>query len=353
MLGTGFARGSFLKIAASGEGVSLKRPAVALDMPGTWLARAAGEDPEAYYSDYRAQREARRKAASLLERAAGLKLTPRVDFDGAVPASVFGGSIFTDKEGRPRPEPVLESPDAVAQIAARVDSTALEEAGLMPKFFEWRRRLQLEGHAPVISVLRIPGPATVARQLCGPLHFAEWTASHPAQMSELAGVITRTLLRLIKLARFTTRRLNPGIIFDDPAMGDIKAEEFHEVYWRATRALVFSAASFSASRCYLSPNAGIEHAALLGRLKPAMMQVHDSAPIMSLRNMAGKSALLGHVWPQTLESDSPEDVKSAAESCLESARSARMPLILSACGPVGPATPPENIAAMTEVASRR
>jgi len=329
----------------------MSKVAVALDMPGVWLAKAADEAPEDYYSDYRVQRQVRRKAGSLLEQAAGLKLTPRLDFGGMLAASVFGGRMFSDKEGRPCPEPVIESPADVAKVAGRVDSSALEEAGLMPKFFEWRRNLQLEGEAPVISVLRIPGPATVARDLCGELHLGEWISSHPSQMAELAGVITRTLLRLVKLARSTGRRPGPGIIIDDPAMGDMKAEQFHEVFWRSTRALAFSATTFSISRCYLSPMAGIEHAALIGRLKPAIIQVHDSAPIMSLRNMSGRAALLGHLWPQLLESDSPGDVKSAAEVCLKQARSARMPLILSACGQVRAGTPIENIAALAEVAT--
>lgn len=67
----------------------LKKPPVALDMPGTWPAKAAG-----------------------------LKLTPHPDFGCAPSVSVFGGSISFDKEGRPRPKPVVESPREVARVAA-------------------------------------------------------------------------------------------------------------------------------------------------------------------------------------------------------------------------------------------
>jgi len=300
-----------------------------------------------YYSDFRTQAEVRRRAGAILSESAGLKLASCVDFGGLLPGSMFGGEVVFSDAGPPTLSPTISSPDEAPRLAARVDAMSIEEAGLIPRLFEWRRQLRLERSGKPQYVLRLPGLVTLSQQVCGAENLRDWLKSRPGKIMDLAGMLRRTLIRL---AHFIRQSISaPFLIIDDPAMGEVAPEVFHEVFWRATRSVVLSLTMGTYFRCIRASVSNDVHLEYIARLRPRVAQVGDSVAIETIRSRFDNMALWGHFSPSLLRNGAPDEIKAAARACIEKARSLGMPLLLSPSGRVEPGTPVENIAALTAI----
>jgi len=348
MLGFGYAYKGFYKAAATCAGFRLSKPPVVLDMPGAWLAGLVGESARRYYSDFRVQRDVRRRAGAILREAAGLGLSNCLDFGGIAAGSMFGGEITLGDAAAPALSPVLNSPKDVTSLAVKIDASSLEETGLIPQLFTWRHQLRQQERGRMLFAMRIPGVVTLAEQVCGRDLYG-WVKSHPDRMFDLAGVLRRALIRLARLIRSRTSAPMPVLILEDPAMGKLDPEVFHEIFWRATRSVVYSLASFKLFTWYLAPGAAEGHIQYIGRLRARVAQVGETASLEYIRSNLRGSILLGHVPAQTLRDGNPAQVRDIANACAEKARALGLPLFLSPSGAVELGTPLENIAAFVNV----
>ncbi|GEM_PF-5400336 len=344
MLGLCYSYRNPLDALSSLVGIRHRAPPVVLDLSGAWLAELVGESGASYYTDYRVQSDVRRRAEAILLESAGLKLAGGIDFGNMLAGSIFGGEVILSDTGQPKLAPVLSSPDDVTKSAARADALSIDKAGLTPRLFEWRRRLKLE---QTVFVLRVPGVVTLAEQVCGAENLQAWLSSRPGKIMDLAGALRRTLIRLVQFVRCKTWTPTPFLIIDDPAMGTIDPEVFHEVFWRATRSVVLALTSGPFFRCYRAPGANESHFEYIARLKPRVVQVGESVGLETVRSKMGKPVVWGHLPPSLLRDGKPDRIKSAASGCIEKARALNLPLLLSPSGEVPPGTPLENIVALT------
>jgi uroporphyrinogen-III decarboxylase len=158
-------------------------------------------------------------------------------------------------------------------------------------------------------------------------------------------VLRRALIRLSKLIRGRTSAPIPVLIIEDPAMGKLDPEVFHEIFWRATRSVVYSLASIKSFKWYLAPGISEGHIQYIARLRSRVAQVGEAVPLEYIRSNLNGSVLLGHVPVKTLRDGNPVQVRDIAASCAEKARALGLPLFLSPSGAVELGTPLENIAA--------
>jgi len=344
MLGFGYAYKGFFKAAAICAGFRLSKPPVILDIPGAWLAGLVGESARKYYSDFRVQRDVRRRAEAILREAAGLRLSNCLDFGGIAAGSMFGGEITLGDAALPELSPVLNSPEDVTNLAVKIDASSLEETGLIPQLFTWRHQLRRQERGRMLFAMRIPGVVTLAEQVCGE-DLYNWVKSHPGRMFDLAGVLRRALIRLARLIRSRTSAPLPVLIFEDPAMGRLDPEVFHEIFWRATRSVVYSLASFKLFTWYLSPGAAEGHVQYIGRLRSRVAQVGEAVSLEYIRSNLRGAVLLGHVPAKTLRDGDSAQVRDIATACAAKAHAIGAPLLLSPSGAVELGTPLENIAA--------
>jgi len=347
MLGLGYAYRGGAGVLSAWSGLKFARTPVVLDIPGIWLARLAGETPRRYYSSPSGQLDIRRAAGKILDEAAGIKLTRCVDFGGLVAGSVFGCEPVFGDDAPPYSMPALSSPEEVPQLAARVDALSMEEAGLVPRLFEWRHWLRQHEDTRLGYALRIPGIATLAEQVCGSSNLYRWIESRPAKMADLAGVLRRTVIRLVQFIRRRTGTPIPIIVIEDPAMAKVDAEAFHEIFWRATRTVAMALTSSSIFRCYRAPGTEYAHAVFVARLAPRVMQIGE-VDYTEIRSIAGRKVVWGGLSETTLAEASPEEVADTARKAAKNAAEAGMPLMLSPRGAVPKNTPLENIVALAK-----
>jgi len=111
--------------------------------------------------------------------------------------------------------------------------------------------------------------------------------------------------------------------------------------------VVYSLASGKLFTWFIAPGTKEGHIQYISRLRSRVAQVGESVSLETIRSRLGRTVIWGHMPSQILREGDTGQVRNAAHSCAEKARSLGIPLFLSPSGPVEPATPIENIAAIS------
>jgi uroporphyrinogen-III decarboxylase len=139
----------------------------------------------------------------------GMQLVRDPVFDHGVilNASLFGGQAQYHSNSTPVLDPVVQSPDDVKTLAARIDAVSdegLMHEGMLHRQY-WRAaemKEQKDGEpqrAPAGGGTK--GVATVCGQLCTVTNFLTWLFTNPDEMKELTSLVGRTLSRYIRASR--------------------------------------------------------------------------------------------------------------------------------------------------------
>lgn len=185
-------------------GEDIPRVPVSLYLNGDWICAYMQLDCARYYTEYDYQQQMREKCSKSTEKEFGYKIMPEIDFGVILDASVYGGALRCGRDATPVLEPVIHDPEEIGPFISRMENTDFLSSGLVPRFLEWRERIQRDYGITITYGDSIKGCATMLGQLCGITNFLTWIMTDPDEIRELVEFWKRMSVRYLESMRSAT-----------------------------------------------------------------------------------------------------------------------------------------------------
>jgi uroporphyrinogen decarboxylase len=180
------------------------RVPVSIHLDGDWICEYLKLDNAKYYSDYNYQQEHRLKCSEITEKEFAYQILPSVDFGVVMDSSIYGGMVHYESNATPTLKPAVNDPSEIDALVERMQKADLLEQGLIPKYLEWRAKIQSQFGIKLSYGWGIKGCATMLGQICGVTNFMTWIATDPDEIHKLVACWLETTKRYIKVMREVT-----------------------------------------------------------------------------------------------------------------------------------------------------
>lgn len=336
-------------LALTMAGARTRRAPVAIILDGDWVCEFTKTPCDVYYGDFDEQQRARIQAGNAAYDEIGLRIEPALDFGVVMDASIYGGEIHCAPNAPPTIEPVLESPDKVGELAARMDAADPLSLGLVPRMLEWRGRLKAEHGKTHFAGVTVKGPGSMCGQICGMTNFLMWLAANPAEMKALIELQTRTTIRYIRSMRKATSARVPYLALADDLSGMVSEKMYRDFFYPAHKKLFESLAPYPKLR-YFHNDARSEHILHhIRKLRPGAVNFDAKVTVRRIRELIPDAVIFGHVPPiEVLLNGTPEEVRQTALANTAHARADRGRIVLTTAGSINPGTSFDNLRALMQ-----
>lgn len=336
-------------LAMTMMGARTRRAPVVIILDGDWICDFAGVPCDVYYGDFDEQQRARTKAGEAAFDEIGLRIEPALDFGVVLDASIYGGAVKCAPNAPPTIEPVLESPEGVAALAARMDAADPLSLGLVPRMLEWRGRLKAESGKTHFAGVTTKGPGSMCGQICGMTNFLMWLAANPAEMKALIDLQVRTTIRYIRAMRRATGARVPYLALADDLSGMVSEKMYREFFYPAHKKIFEELAPWPQLR-YFHNDARAGHILHhVRKLRPGAVNFDAKVTVRQIRERIPDAVIFGHIPPiEVLLNGTPEQVRQTALANVAHARADRGRIVLTTAGSINPGTPFDNLRALIQ-----
>jgi len=341
-----------LRLALAVNGRQPDQVPVYLPVDSGFMAGFGGVPQSEYHSDPEKMLDCQ---AGVRERFGGL--TPLyVDLGGVVEASAFCEICWPDNDF-PQAMPALGG----IEEAEGLEAPDVAKDGLFPRVVEYLERMNelavergldaaVPGERGPVGFGPLRGPVALAAMIRGMDAFLTDLLLHPEECHALVEAATRTVLAYLGLQEKTLGKVD-AVFMCDHVSGLLSPRLFEE-FFVPYAARIFGAYpdSMTIYQCDADMPKTIDMVPAVGAKAFHAGYMHDLRALK--RDIGDKMAVVGNVPPvSVLARGTPEEVSEVCRRFLGAA----MPgggYVLSAGGPIGRGTPPENIDAMIEAAER-
>ena len=336
-------------------GKNIDRVPVLIDLPGDWVCEEMQLDNSRYYSDFDYQFEARERCDEQVYKEMGLHLTRLIDFGVIQDASIYGGIVNYEKKATPTLSPAIQDPDEILQFIEKMDRTNPMEAGLIPKYLEWREKYRVKTGIELTYGLSQKGAATMLGQICTITNFLTWTLTDPEMIELLVDCWIRTSIRYLDCMRRitgTTDRHDTFSIQSDVS-GLMSPAMYRNMLMHAEKMLYDNyATDVGAVRYYHSDSHMLQHLDALREI--GVNQVNIDPYIEPKRIMEKIPGVIihGQIPPTgVLLYGKPEEIVNTVLKDIEQAGPTKQ-LIVTTAGSINPGTSLNNLKLVCETVER-
>ena len=336
-------------------GKDIQRVPVLIDIPGDWVCDKMQLDNSRYYSDFDYQFEARERCDELIYKEMGLHLTRLIDFGVIQDASIYGGKVSYEENATPTLSPVVQDPDDIPAFIDRIDRMDPLEAGLIPKYIEWREKYKARTGIELTYGLSQKGAATMLGQICTITNFLTWTLTDPEMIELLVECWVRTSIRYLDCMRKitgTTDRHDTFSIQSDVS-GLMSPRMYRNMLMYAEKRLYDNyATDKNAVRYYHSDSHMLQHLDALREIGVNQVNIDPYIDSKQIMDKIPGVIIHGQIPPTTvLLYGSPEDIINTVKRDIEQAGPTRQ-LIVTTAGSINPGTPLENLKLVCETVEK-
>ncbi|NCO35059.1 MAG: hypothetical protein AUJ92_11850 [Armatimonadetes bacterium CG2_30_59_28] len=151
-------------------------------------------DHPRYYLDFDYQQQTRLACGKLTQEHIGLAMGPGINL-GTTIESIFGGEVFFPPNAPPWIKPAVETIEDAKRLLPELSKIHPLTAGIMPRWLEYRERLQREYDVPCRMGGGAHGGAELAVLVCGATNFCYWAKDDPTFVKEFVTELARTMIR--------------------------------------------------------------------------------------------------------------------------------------------------------------
>lgn len=326
-------------------------PRVPVDilLTGDWICDFMGLDNAKYYSDYRYQQENRLRCSEITERELAYEITPTIDFGVVMDASIYGGRVNYESNATPTLQPVVNDPREIDALVERMQSVDILEAGLVPKFLEWREYLQRDYGIKLNYGGDLKGCATMMGQICGITNFLTWILTDPEQMQKLIACWLETSLRYIQVLRQATGYPSDqrGFAFASDVAGMLSPEMYRDLIMEAEAQIYEVYAPLPGDRRYYHADYHmLHHLDAFREMGVNQVNIDPYVEPRAILEKLPEVVIYGQIPPtQVLLYGTAQDVIACVKRDMEQAGYDRH-LVVSTAGSINPGTSFENLRAV-------
>jgi uroporphyrinogen-III decarboxylase len=281
-------------------------------------------------------------------------------FDNVINASAFGAEIAWPDNETLQAIPVMNKVEDIEAIQIPEPDSGLwgtvREWWLKMRVFARETKITFNGQEGSVDVAPLTiggeGPHMIAVDLAG-TNFYTWMKEYPDACHRLLDKITRGMIRAEKYNRKIDPRPRSDYAIAEDSIQICSSDMFREYCIPYDEMLYseFGAGLADGRGMHMCGDSVHLHRDLIEGLKISSFNIfgYQVPPEVAAENMGGKCSLWGNINPMLMLKGSKDEVKKAAEECLEA---------LAPCGGfmlgdganVCPGTPSQNLAVLMEAA---
>ncbi|MBI4028020.1 MAG: hypothetical protein HY360_23755 [Verrucomicrobia bacterium] len=275
-----------------------------------WRMRV--EDHARFYLDFDCQQQTRLACGKLAREHIGLDMGPGINL-GTTMESIFGGEVYFPPNAPPWIKPVAETLDEAKALLPRLSRINVLDAGIMPRWFEYRARIQKEFGIPVHGGGGGHGAAELAVLTCGATNLCYWIKDDPAFMKEFMMELGRTVVRWNREMMKATGNKNAGrfgIANDSATL--LSPDDYLKFSFPVEKMYYEEfAPSPGDTRHYHADSFMTPHLPALRALDVTDVNLGPKDDVLAIRKQLPGAVIHGHVSPMLTINGTPEDVYDA------------------------------------------
>ena len=331
------------------------RVPVSMHLDGDWICEYLKLNNAKYYSDFEYQQESRLRCGEITESELAYGIRPAVDFGVVMDASVYGGAVNYEENATPTLRPVVNDPAEIDALVERMRGVNLLEQGLIPKYLEWRAKIQSRCGFDLLYGHGMKGCATMLGQICGITNFLTWIITDPEQIHKLVACWLDTSQLYIQALRRETGfpEGETGFAFASDLAGMLSPRLYQDFIRDAEKELYEIFAPGSRDKRFYHADYHMHH--LLEILKGMGVNEVNIDPYVDphrILEIMPEVVVYGQIPPtDVLLYGTPEEVVTCAKRDIEQAGPGRH-LVLCTVGSINPGTSFANLQAMCYAAEK-
>ena len=330
-------------------GADIPRVPVDIHLPGDWVCEFLGLDMAKYHMDYEYQQSNRLKCSEITERELAYTILPAIDFGVIMDASIYGGRVNYASNATPTLTPVVNDPGEIDALIKHMESVDILQAGLIPKFMEWRDFLKRDFGMELRYGGDLKGCATMMGQICGITNFLTWILVYPEEIKRLIACWRETSIRYIDAMREATGYPldQRGLSLASDVAGMLSPGMYREFVMDAELKLYNRYAPKAGDKRYYHADYHmLHHLDAFREMGINQVNIDPYVDPQAILQKLPDAVIYGQVPPtDVLLYGTPEDVINCVKRDIEQAGYSRH-LIVSTAGSINPGTSFENLRAI-------
>jgi len=330
---------------------SRPRVPVLIELGEDWIIQHTGASYRRFIQDLDYQQAVRQSCAERLRSDIGYHLKPMVHSSSLLHGSIYGNPIEWPEDSTPWLTRVIQSPDDIRPLIARMERVDPARAGLVPWFVASYRKLGRPYRWRILhDATSVHGPGTILSFLCGINDLMLYLYDVPELMRALLKLIANVTVAYSRTMRRRTGAPATGVgIFDDVA-GILSPTHLKEFLLPVYERIYAELAPGPGDDRFYHNDARVAH--LVDPLRELRVNGinpdPETDPALIRRKLPG-AIIYGCIPPLVLRDGSPEQFRLAARRTIERAGEGGG-LVLTTAGSINAGTPYANLQALCEAA---
>ncbi|MBI4024375.1 MAG: hypothetical protein HY360_05300 [Verrucomicrobia bacterium] len=270
------------------------------------------QDHARFYLDFDCQQQTRLACGKLTREHIGFDIGPGVNL-GTTMESIFGGEVYFPPNAPPWIKPVAETLDEAKALLLRLPKIDVLSAGIMPRWLEYRARIQKEFGVSIPAGGGGHGAAELVVLACGAANLCYWIKDDPVFMKEFMVELGRTVVRWnheMKKATGNTRTGRFGIANDSATL--LSPDDYLEFSFPVEKMYCETFAPNPAdTRHYHADSFMTPHLPALRVLGVTEVNLGPKDDIVTIRKQLPGAVIYGQVPPMLTINGTPEEVYQA------------------------------------------
>lgn len=232
----------------------------------------------------------------------------------------------------------------------------VKNAGMVPAMMTLSR-MQAERPNSLIEVM-VPGPWSLASNICGSQTFLRWSIRHPELVHELQRKTLQFSINLLRyfVATFGTERLLPWVGGTAAASNQlISPKQFETFYLPYMKELYEEVHKLKIKHifCHIcgEQNSNLPYFAQLDFGDPGILSFGQEVDLEVASNYFPRDIIMGNISPSVIMTESPELVYKIARQTIEKGLKCKGGFMLAPGCELAPYSPEENLRAIMQAVS--
>jgi uroporphyrinogen decarboxylase len=332
---------------------NILRMPVSINLDGDWICEYLKLDNAKYYADFDYQQEQRLRCSEITEKEFAYTIHPSVDFGVIMDSSVYGGKVNYESNATPTLKPVINDPGEIDGFVEKMYKVDILQQGLVPKYLEWREKINARYGIDLKYGRSIKGCATMLGQICGITNFLTWIMTDPDEIHTLIDCWLEISKRYLKYMRKLTGLSDEqhGLSFASDVAGMVSPDLYRDFIMQAEKELydMFSP-NPGDSRYYHADSHMLHHLESLREIGVNRVNIDPYIEPKQILEKMPDVVVHGQIPPtKVLLYGTPEEVYACAKRDIEQAGPGKH-LVLCTAGSINPGTTFENLKAMCQAA---
>lgn len=269
-------------------------------------------DHPRFYLDCDYQQATRLACGKLTKEHIGIDIGPGINL-GTTMESIFGGEVYFPPNAPPWIKPVVDTLDEAKSLLPRLSNIDVLNAGTMPRWFEYRERIQKGYGVAIPGGGGGHGAAELGVLVCGATNLCLWVKDDPVFMREFLMELGRTVVRWnheMKQATSNTTTGSFGIANDSATL--LSPDDYIEFSFPVEKLYYDEFAPLPEhGRYYHADSYMTPHLPALLELGVTGVNLGPRDDIETIRQQLPDAVIHGQVPPMLTINGTPEEVYNA------------------------------------------